>query len=152
MIMAIKCEFAQKALIVHDGHVLLVRKSADDPYHPMKWEIPGGRRLEDESLDEHIEREVREEVGLDIRPGRPLSLWDFTLHKAPDAPLIVAIVRECTPVQPYDVSIDGQGQEDYLDHWKWVPLADVASFDLIGPAREPILDAIRQVGRQPVDR
>jgi 8-oxo-dGTP pyrophosphatase MutT (NUDIX family) len=101
-------------------------------------------------LDEHIRREVHEEVGLDVVPGRPLSIWDFTLHKDAGAPLVVAVVRECLPVDPEQVSLDGQGRDDHLDHWKWVPLADVASFDLMDSAREAILDAVRQVCASPM--
>ena len=144
--MAFKCEFAQKAVIVHQDHVLLVRKSPGDPYHPMRWELPGGRRIEGESLDEHIRREVKEEVGLDVVPGRPLSMWDFTLDKDPGAPLVVAIVRECFPKNPSEVSLDDQSSRDYLDHWKWVPIVDVASFELMESARQPILEAIRRLG------
>lgn len=34
--------FAQKAFIVDNGKLLLVKKSKDDPYHPGEWEVPGG--------------------------------------------------------------------------------------------------------------
>jgi len=76
----VRLEFAQKAFIVHDDRLLLVRKSASDPLHPGRWEVPGGR-LEvagDLDLDDHIRREVWEEVGLEIEPGPPFHLWRTT--------------------------------------------------------------------------
>jgi len=56
----VRLEFAQKAFIVHDDRLLLVRKSESDPLNPGRWEVPGGR-LEvagDLDLDDHIRREV----------------------------------------------------------------------------------------------
>ena len=36
-------QFAQKAFVVHNGALLMVRKSSGDPHNPGRWEVPGGR-------------------------------------------------------------------------------------------------------------
>lgn len=52
-----------------EGRVLLV-----NPTYKPQWEIPGGRVEADETPRTACAREVNEELGLDIRPGRLLSL------------------------------------------------------------------------------
>jgi len=91
--------FAQKAFIVHDGRLLLVRKSATDPLHPDLWEVPGGRLdvAGDRDLDDHIRREVREEVGLTIDPGPPFHVWDWWIpdRDGSGQVRVVAVARTC---------------------------------------------------------
>ena len=138
-------QFAQKALIVKDQMILLIQKSADDPYQPLKWEIPGGRLKAGETLDEHICREVKEEVGLAIEPGRPLAMWSWTLAKHPGNPRVVAVIRECalTPDYPELINFAGHEADDHIRAWQWVLLAEVTNYDLIPNARQPILTALQ---------
>jgi 8-oxo-dGTP pyrophosphatase MutT (NUDIX family) len=73
---ALRLEFAQKAFILDGDDLLLVRKSLTDPHHPGRWEVPGGRLQVhgDIDLDDHIRREVWEEVGIKVDPGPPFHL------------------------------------------------------------------------------
>ncbi|MFD0686307.1 NUDIX domain-containing protein [Actinomadura fibrosa] len=143
---AVRLEFAQKAFIVAGGALLLVRKSMDDPFHPGRWEVPGGR-LEvdaDLDLDEHIRREVWEEVGLKVDPGPPFHLWEwFMPDRASDVPgaqvRVVATARRCVPVT-LDASLANQEASDHLAECAWVPLDDVESYDFI-PSLRPVVRA-----------
>ena len=92
--------FAQKAFIVHDGELLLVRKSATDPLHPDLWEVPGGRLdvAGDRDLDDHIRREVWEEVGLTIDPGPPFYQWDWWIPDGSGRLRVVAVARTCRAI------------------------------------------------------
>ncbi|WP_405775717.1 NUDIX domain-containing protein [Streptomyces sp. NBC_00859] len=58
------------------GRVMIV-----DPVYKECWEIPGGAVEKDESPRAGARREVREELGLDIEPGRLLSV-DWTAPRA----------------------------------------------------------------------
>jgi len=51
-----------------DGRVLLVRR-AHDPYGG-KWDVPGGFLEEGEAPLDGLRRELREETGLEVEPGR----------------------------------------------------------------------------------
>ncbi|MGW7334012.1 NUDIX domain-containing protein [Streptomyces sp. NPDC054840] len=57
------------------SRVLLV-----DPVYKDPWEIPGGAVEADESPRDGARREVREELGLDMRPGALLGV-DWTAHR-----------------------------------------------------------------------
>lgn len=45
-----------------------------DPTYKLTWEIPGGVVEADESPWQAAQREVREEIGLDLEPGRLLAV------------------------------------------------------------------------------
>lgn len=68
---------AGKAVIRKDGRFLLIRRSTRSRFDPGLWELPGGKIEHGEDLVEAVAREVREEVGLEIRVGRPIKTWHF---------------------------------------------------------------------------
>ncbi len=73
-------QFAQKAAIVDGTRILMVRKSSDDPHNPELWELPGGRMHFGEDIEQHLLREIREEVGLEVKLGRPLCIWSWIMQ------------------------------------------------------------------------
>ena len=125
-----KLVFSQKAFIVVDGKLLLIKKGEKDPFHPNEWEVPGGRLEFGETLDQHIKREVKEEVGLAIEPGRPFSMWSWRMNIGEDTVQAVAVGRICKALD-VSVSIEHRVQDDYLSTVKWVAVEDVLQFDFI---------------------
>ncbi len=127
--------FAQRAFVVSGDKLLLVKKSADDPIHPNKWEVPGGRMEFGESVEENIKREVKEETGIEIKVGEPFDIWTWFMNKADSNGSVrqiqvVAVARLCE-AKMNEVSVSGQVREDFLAEAKWVPVNDVLSYDLI---------------------
>jgi ADP-ribose pyrophosphatase YjhB (NUDIX family) len=66
---------AARALIVIDGRVLLV--NAYPGFQKSLWCTPGGGCTPGEAVTETLRREVREETGLDIRPGALAGVSEF---------------------------------------------------------------------------
>ncbi len=65
-----------KALVVHEGRLLLVREADGDRL----WELPGGRiEVGEEALPLEVvlRRELDEELGpgFDVTIGRPVAIW-----------------------------------------------------------------------------
>jgi 8-oxo-dGTP pyrophosphatase MutT (NUDIX family) len=54
-------------LVNVEAKVLLQLRSEDDYLYPNCWTLPGGRVEEGESLEQAILREVKEELGFDLR-------------------------------------------------------------------------------------
>ncbi|BCS52495.1 (deoxy)nucleoside triphosphate pyrophosphohydrolase [Geobacter sp. SVR] len=68
------------AIIERDGLVLAAQRSATMSM-PLKWEFPGGKLDPGENPQECLEREVREELGLEVAIVAPLTA---TTHSYPD--------------------------------------------------------------------
>lgn len=58
------------------GETLVLQRSPENRYMPLRWDIPGGKMLLDENIEETAIRETKEETGLDIEyVGKPLSIY-----------------------------------------------------------------------------
>ncbi len=68
------------AIIRRRGYVLAARRSSTMSM-PLKWEFPGGKIHEGETLEECLRRELIEELGIKTRIGPALPP---TTHQYPD--------------------------------------------------------------------
>jgi len=59
-------------ILVHEGRIF-VQKRPEGGLMPGLWEFPGGKLREGEAPVEGLEREMREELNIDIRLGQPLA-------------------------------------------------------------------------------
>ncbi len=57
------------ALIFHEGKLLITRRHADSHLGGL-WEFPGGKREPDETFEQCLVREIREELGMEISVGK----------------------------------------------------------------------------------
>lgn len=55
-----------RAIIVHEGKILLVQRAENDRWKPLHWELPGGKKDPDENEYEAVKREIIQETGLAI--------------------------------------------------------------------------------------
>jgi 8-oxo-dGTP diphosphatase len=60
------------AYIVRNGSVLLCQRSGVVPL-PLLWEFPGGKIEQDESVEEGLSREIKEELGVDCLVGENIA-------------------------------------------------------------------------------
>lgn len=68
------------AVVVRDDRVLLIKRGK--PPSEGMWAIPGGRVELGETLQEAVERELREETGIVVRAGSPVYTFDVILRDA----------------------------------------------------------------------
>lgn len=118
-----------KAVVIRDGAVLVTRNRTPGDRRP-DWHIfPGGGQEPGETLDVALVREVREETGIEVQPGR--LLWVREL---------IAAYREEFPFDPADHAIefmfeatfvadhgDPHEADQYQEEVVWVPLDELAS-------------------------
>jgi ADP-ribose pyrophosphatase YjhB (NUDIX family) len=60
-------------VVVEDGRILLLNQETDTD---RSWSLPGGKLEDGETLAEALVREMKEETGLDVEPGRLLYVCD----------------------------------------------------------------------------
>ncbi|HZB26940.1 MAG TPA: NUDIX hydrolase [Gemmatimonadales bacterium] len=141
--------FVQKAFIIHRRRLLLVRKADTDPHYPGYWDFPGGGMIAGENVDEHIVREVWEETGISITPGKPFHIWQWEMPWPASSEssriYVVAVARHCRP-DSFEATTCHQMPSDHLADVQWVPLSDLDSYKIIPnhkPAFEEFLGSLR---------
>lgn len=130
-------QFAQKAVVTRDNAILLVRKAETDPHNPGLWELPGGRLEDPESLDDQICREVLEETGLEIVPGNPIHIWDWTMSRDDRDIRVVAISRYCE-LSPSKAQEPQRTSDDHLAEQKWFTLRELVDVEVIPSQKHTI--------------
>jgi len=68
------------ALIFHTGKLLITRRHANAHLGGL-WEFPGGKREPDETFEECLARELREELGIEVTVG---ELVESLTHEYPE--------------------------------------------------------------------
>jgi 8-oxo-dGTP diphosphatase len=64
-------------ILQREGFVLICRRRADQP-HALKWEFPGGKVEPGETPVAALQRELREELGIDSDPATEITRYEYT--------------------------------------------------------------------------
>jgi 8-oxo-dGTP diphosphatase len=124
-----------KAVVIHDGHALLLLNERGE------WDLPGGRPDPGEDHRAALKREVREETGLEVEVGDALD--EHLFEVLPDR-----FVR----ILPFACRLIGGGSV-VLSHehlaTRWQPLSGLAEAIAGHCLPAGYLDAIRQAMDQP---
>jgi len=79
------------AVIVEDGRVLVTQRPAGTHLAGM-WEFPGGKVEADEDPRDALERELREELGIEAAAG---EVVDVTFHRYPTKSVLILFFEAC---------------------------------------------------------
>lgn len=85
------------ALVVDGDRLLLVRRARDP--HGGTWDVPGGFLEEGEAPLDGLRRELEEETGLEIEPGRFVDALLDRYGAGDDAPTTLNLYWEATVVR-----------------------------------------------------
>lgn len=78
------------AVIFEKGKVLVTQRR-ESSFHGLLWEFPGGKVRANEEPREALQRELREELGVEASVGK---LFDVVYHEYPEFPILL-LVYEC---------------------------------------------------------
>lgn len=84
---------AAKAFIVKDGKLLLLKRRPNDVHKPGAWDIPGGRLEPGESPFLGLQRETKEEAGIEIEIVLPLDVHYFVRDDGQQITLMIFLCR-----------------------------------------------------------
>ena len=65
------------AVIIDNDEKVLIAKRHDHLHQGGKWEFPGGKIEKNESTEEALAREIKEEVGIEVKKASPLIILDY---------------------------------------------------------------------------
>jgi ADP-ribose pyrophosphatase YjhB (NUDIX family) len=96
--------------VVHDaaGRILLIRRG-HEPGRGL-WSLPGGRVEGGESLAQAVEREVREETGLDVTAAAPVG----SVHLPGPGVTFDVVDLACTLIDPDQEPVAGDDADAVL--------------------------------------
>ena len=119
------------AVIFKDGKVLVAQRGPKDKL-ANKWEFPGGKVEGNETPEACLQREIKEELGLEIKVGEYLcsSFYDY------DYISIELMAFACETVS---------GEPNNNEHQKliWVDPSQLINLDM-APADLPIVERIQK--------
>ncbi len=113
-----------------DGARVLMARRPEDKHVGGLWEFPGGKCEPGETLEAALRREVREELGVEIRmlQPRPMVVHNYDCR----------IVR----LHPFDcLCVQGTPQPLASTELRWVPIAELSQLPL-PPANVEIINNI----------
>ncbi len=101
------------------GELFITKRAKIKDWEPGKWEIgQGGVVSHNETYEETAEREVGEELGIEITPANPLShLFDFRYES--DQVRYLAKVFSCANDGPFAL------QESEIEEGKFISISDL---------------------------
>ncbi len=115
----------------NQGQVLIDRRKQSGLLGGM-WEFPGGKVEPDETIEACIQREIREELGIEIAVGDRLIVVDHTYSHFH----VTLNVHHCC-------HLSGDPQPIECDEIRWVTLAEIDQFPF-PKANLQIIEALRQ--------
>lgn len=81
--------------IIIQGNKILVTQNGAASDHPFQWEFPGGKIKSHESAGDCIIREIREELGVEIKIRKGLStiIFDYGFKKIALIPFLCSVIK-----------------------------------------------------------
>lgn len=134
-----------KALIVRDGQILLNRCRRGDKF--TYYTLPGGGQRQYESVMQALEREIREETGLSIRPLHMAAMCEEittdlkSRAQSPDYTHRLTLIFAAKPLD--DVSAAPEHPDSEMQCSEWVALEQADELNLYPrPLRRHIKEAL----------
>jgi mutator protein MutT len=118
------------SLIVRDGRLLITKRKAGVHLEGL-WEFPGGKREANESLEDCLHRELREELGIEI-----------------EGPSLIQVVRHAYPGKTVELfffrcpNTRGEAKPLGCDALAWVRPEELGAYEF-PPADRPLVEALQ---------
>ena len=116
--------------IVRNKTAVLLTRRPDNSRHAGKWEFPGGKLETGESPVDCLQRELREELDLEVQVG---AIYDVIYHRYDFGPILL-LTYECTPLSETIRNLQ------VAEH-RFVPLNRLDRYDLL-PADLPLIEKL----------
>ena len=111
-------------ILVDRGTALACQRRSDAD-HAGKWEFPGGKREAGETLQECLQRELSEELGIETRIGAEVWRATYRYPGRDELELVFYAIAE----------MSGRIQNRAFATLRWVPLGSLSNLDFLDADR-----------------
>jgi 8-oxo-dGTP diphosphatase len=118
------------AILIHDGRILIAKRKANDE-QAGKWEFPGGKIRKNETPQQCLAREMREEFGIEVTVG---DFFTESIHHYPDQS--IRLLAFLTSWTKGSICLNAHTE------FNWVSLDRIQNFDF-APADIPLVEKLR---------
>ncbi len=127
--------------MLFDAHnrFLLLRRSLANRHFAGCWEWPGGKLDPGEDFAAGLQREVREEAGLEIELTKLAGATQFEMPA-------LHVILLCLEARPVTTAVRLSGEHD---DFAWVPLGELARYQLTPGVGDFMLDYANRKGTKP---
>jgi len=115
------------AAILRQADLILITRRPETSRHGGLWEFPGGKLDPNETPQEGLRRELREEIGIDTEVG---DIFEVVYYRYPQGAVLV-LAYECRHVSGVIRNIE-------VSEHRWVLPAELDQYELL-PADAPIV-------------
>ena len=126
---------AASALIIHKGKVLFVRSNTTRE----QWAFPGGKQEKNETPQQTVSREIKEELGLDLEIKGELGSYIY-ISENEEFHIRCFIAESKT--------FDLKAAPDKIIETKWCPLQEGLALNLTSTTREALGKFASEYGRK----
>lgn len=120
------------AAIILDNDKVLIAQRQEGSNMEYKWEFPGGKLEQDETPEECLVREIREELDMAIEP---IEIYKAVRHKHNDKDILL-LAYICKRIQ-------GEGRAIECNDFKWISLDELGQYEYT-PADVGIVDKLKK--------
>ena len=121
------------ALIVRGGRLLIARRP-EGRHMAGRWEFPGGKLEKGESPEDAVEREIREELGLDVRAGR---IYQAIAYSYPEKDVLLLFYAAAV--------VSGEPRPIEEAEIRWVTVAELGGY-AFAPVDEMLVQRLKRDG------
>ncbi len=126
--MELAIAFIAHGVLIRDGKILVLRRRKGR-YLGEKWDVPGGTVESNETVEEAIVREFREETELTVKVGRLLSTFENADTKG--RPIKFVTVTHLVDLADSDRGDTVVLNPEEHDEYRWVLATDGPSLPLV---------------------
>jgi len=116
--------------VIKQGNKIYISKRADDLHQGGKWEFPGGKREENEYIEQTLARELSEEIGIQVTKQSPFMLIEHD-YGDKKVRLDVRLVED----------FEGEASHQEGQQSQWVDINDLNQFSF-PEANKVIIDKL----------